>query len=395
MPTGILAISLPYMTSFLEDMAEKLAELENHRTNDNFDMSLTAKRFSLSFIANYLPILLTAFVYIPLGRVIIPHLEHGIRQFLGSSAAQYFTPGSLNSVDGDRLRDEVIALTTVGLLADMFDESIKPFLVDAIQMWYRDWKSARAPQESLAAITPDDPDEHLFLESIRHQSTLEPYNVQDDISEMAIQFGYLALFAPIWPLLALGFLINNWIELRSDFLKLCVQQQRPPPIRTEGIGQTWLSALDGLAWMGSITAAAFVHMYGGDEVADFTYTSSSWLGLLAIVFLSEHTFLVVRSLVRVVLQHVVNAQHLRHEKEMRYAFRKKYLDSLDLESRVARDVQSDPNEEIEMIKRRESRLADPDAFWKKQAEIGACEKAIVSLVTSVAGQGSSSSNKED
>lgn len=382
------------MNSFLEDMAEKLAEFENHRTNDNFDMSLTAKRFSLSFIANYLPILLTAFVYIPLGRVIIPHLEYYIRQILGSTAAQYFTPGSLN-FNGDRLRDEVIALTTVGLLSDMFEESIKPFLVDKFQMWYRDWRSARAPQESLSAITPDDPDEHMFLESIRHQSTLEQYNVQDDISEMAIQFGYLALFAPIWPLLALGFLINNWIELRSDFLKLCVQQQRPPPIRTEGIGQTWLSALDGLAWMGSITAAAFVYMYGGDEVADFTYTSSSWLGLLVIVFLSEHIYLVVRSVVRVVLQHVVSSEHLRREKETRYAFRKKYLDSLDLESRVTQDVKSDPLEEIEMIKRRESRLADPDAFWKKQAEIGASEKVIVSLVTSIAAQGTAGSHKQD
>lgn len=382
------------MNSFLEDMAEKLAEFENHRTNDNFDMSLTAKRFSLSFIANYLPILLTAFVYIPLGRVIIPHLEHYIRQILGSTAAQYFTPGSLN-FNGDRLRDEVIALTTVGLLSDMFEESVKPFLVDKFQMWYRDWRSARAPQESLSTITPDDPGEHMFLESIRHQSTLEQYNVQDDISEMAIQFGYLALFAPIWPLLALGFLINNWIELRSDFLKLCVQQQRPPPIRTEGIGQTWLSALDGLAWMGSITAAAFVYMYGGDEVADFTYTSSSWLGLLVIIFLSEHIYLVVRSVVRVVLKHIVSSEHLRREKETRYAFRKKYLDSLDLESRVAQDVKSDPLEEIEMIKRRESRLADPDAFWKKQAEFGASENAIVSLVTSIAAQGTASFHKQD
>lgn len=381
------------MNSFLEDTAEWLAEFENHRTNDNFDMSLTSKRFSLAFIANYLPILLTAFVYIPLGRVILPQLEHLIRHLLGSSAAQYFTPGSLN-FNGDRLRDEVIALTTVGLLSDMFDESIKPFLIDKFQMWYRDWRSARAPQESLSAITPDDPHEHHFLESVRHQSILEQYNVQDDISEMAIQFGYLALFAPVWPLLALGFLINNWIELRSDFLKLCVQQQRPPPVRTEGIGITWIAALDGLTWMGAITAAAFVHMYGGDEVAEFTYTRSSWLGLLVIIFLSEHIFLVVRSLVSVILRHIVSSEHLRREKETRYAFRKKYLDGLDLEARVAQEVQIDPLEHIETLKRRESRLADPDAFWKKQAEDGASEKAISLLVTSITSGKSAGSHKD-
>lgn len=382
------------MNSFLEDIAEWLAEFENHRTNDNFDMSLTSKRFSLSFIANYLPILLTAFVYIPLGRVIIPQLELGIRHVLGSNAAQYFTPGSLN-FNGDRLRDEVIALTIVGQLSDMFEESIKPFLIDTFQMWYRDWRSARAPQESLSTITPDDPDEHLFLESVRHQSIQEQYNVQDDISEMAIQFGYLALFAPVWPLLALGFLINNWVELRSDFLKLCVQQQRPPPVRTEGIGATWMAALDGLSWMGAITGAAFVHMYGGDELAEYTYTRSSWLGLLVIIFLSEHIFLMVRSLVRTVLRYIVRSEHLRQENETRYAFRKRYLDGLDLQARVVPEVKSDPLEDIEMLKRRESRLADPDAFWKKQAEVGATEKAIASLVTSITLQGTADSYKHD
>lgn len=63
----MLAVCLPYINTFLEDAAEGLAEFENHRTQDNFDVSLTQKRFVLAFIANYLPILLTAFVYIPLG----------------------------------------------------------------------------------------------------------------------------------------------------------------------------------------------------------------------------------------------------------------------------------------------------------------------------------------
>lgn len=63
----MLAICLPYINTFLEDVTEGLAEFENHRTQDNFDISLTQKRFVLAFIANYLPILLTAFVYIPLG----------------------------------------------------------------------------------------------------------------------------------------------------------------------------------------------------------------------------------------------------------------------------------------------------------------------------------------
>lgn len=67
LPTVMLAVCMPYINTFLEDVAERLAEFENHRTQDNFDVSFTQKRFVLAFITNYLPVLLTAFIYIPLG----------------------------------------------------------------------------------------------------------------------------------------------------------------------------------------------------------------------------------------------------------------------------------------------------------------------------------------
>jgi len=53
---------------------------------------------------------------------------------------------------------------------------------------------------------------------------------------MVIQFSYLALFSPVWPLVPIGVFINNWVELRSDFLNICVEHQRPAPTRSDGIG---------------------------------------------------------------------------------------------------------------------------------------------------------------
>jgi len=55
-----------------------LTEYENHRTQDNYDMSRTQKIFVLQSITNYLPILLTAFVYVPYGQTIIPFLRNMI-----------------------------------------------------------------------------------------------------------------------------------------------------------------------------------------------------------------------------------------------------------------------------------------------------------------------------
>jgi len=65
LPTVLLAVAIPYMSSSLEGIAEALTQYENHRTADQHEMSLTQKIFLLNIITNYLPILLTAFVYVP------------------------------------------------------------------------------------------------------------------------------------------------------------------------------------------------------------------------------------------------------------------------------------------------------------------------------------------
>ncbi|POS70649.1 hypothetical protein DHEL01_v210957 [Diaporthe helianthi] len=374
LPTVLLAISLPYINTFLEDVAEWLAEFENHRTSDSLDVSLTQKRFVLSFIANYLPILLTAFVYIPMGDLIMPQLRDALRKMLGrgTDSTLIHIAADFRS-DPDRLH--------------MFEELIFPWIKIRLRDWWHDRQTTAAAKPTshrrpLPSVVDDDPAEVAFLRRVRQQADLEPYNVQDDISEMAIQFGHLALFAPAWPLVSVGFLINDWIELRSDFLKLCTQHQRPHPIRTDGIGP-WTGALDSLAWLGSISTAAIVHMFsGGGGGRDFEGKAASWLGLLATIFVSEHIYLLLRVLVHTVLQRVVGSKQLRREKDERYAFRKRHLDELEAQSKM-RDalLLSAGGGGVEMRRKRSDvRMADLDRFWTKQALDGKSEEVGAALI---------------
>ena len=57
-------------------------------------------------------------------------------------------------------------------------------------------------------------------------------------NEMAIQFGYLALFSPVYPLAAFLALLNNILEIRVDAAKLCYATRRP----------TWTGAADIGSW---------------------------------------------------------------------------------------------------------------------------------------------------
>ena len=107
MPTVLLAVFLPYATNFLEDIATALTEYENHRTADHYEMSLTQKIFVLNSITNYLPILLTAFVYVPFSGKVVPLLQNVIDATLGAQNRSK----TVFKADPDRLRNEVIALT--------------------------------------------------------------------------------------------------------------------------------------------------------------------------------------------------------------------------------------------------------------------------------------------
>lgn len=365
LPTLLLAAALPYINSCLEGAAAALVEYENHRTFDYYDMSLTQKLFGLSFIANYLPILLTAFVYIPLGDVIVPRLQACLNTVFGEGLSRYLDNASFRK-DSDRLRNELIALTITGQLSDALQESVVPYVMHRVKGWYSTYRSYRSLLPHSSSSSSRAPHNHLgneeekqqeeakaeaFLRNVQQQASLPPYNVQDDISEMAIQFGYLTLFSPVWPLVSVGFFVNNWIELRSDFFKICIDQQRPHPVRTDGIGP-WVGWLDTLAWLGSLCTTAIVHVFGtstitSTEISDSSvvggYESSSWWwwSLPVSIWLGEHIFLAWRSAVQFVLQSL-GSDEVRNERVERYARRKKYMERVTRDRETATGV---PNKE--------------------------------------------------
>jgi len=136
-----------------------------------------------------------------------------------------------------------------------------------------------------------------------------------------VQFGYLSLFSVIWPLTGVSFLINNWIELRGDALKIALETQRPVPWRADSIGP-WLDSLGFLAWLGSLSTAALVYLFSGDGLGpDGTPWNIKAWGLLLTMFFSEHIFLAVQLGVRKALSKI-DSPGLQKERAERFAVRK-------------------------------------------------------------------------
>ena len=54
--------------------------------------------------------------------------------------------------------------------------------------------------------------------------------------------------------------VNNLFEMRSDAFKMTVHNRRPVPSRTDTIGP-WLDALTFLTWLGALTNSALVYLF--------------------------------------------------------------------------------------------------------------------------------------
>ncbi|KAL1855515.1 hypothetical protein Plec18167_007065 [Paecilomyces lecythidis] len=337
LPTVILSLLSPTITSFLTDLGTRLTDYENYRTTDEYERALTQKTFVLNFITSFLPIFLTAFVYVPFGGRIVPHLDvfsvkAAKSSFLwgGSTTTEQYHPDL--QVDPARLQQEIIYLTVTAQVFSFGEEMVIPYIKRVFWRMYREYKNRkiektarRRPRtQTLDLLLNDVPEEAPFLKRVRDQCDAELYDVQEDILEMCLQYGYLVMFGAAWPLLPLGFLINNWVELRGDFVKITLECKRPPPIRADSIGP-WLQVLEFLTWLGGLSSAAIVHLYRSDIQ---TVKLSS---LLLTLFVTEQAFLLAKFLVRTILQKI-GADTFRREEQYWYSIRKRYLETFSDEA---------------------------------------------------------------
>ncbi|CAG7973245.1 unnamed protein product [Penicillium salamii] len=340
LPTILFSLSLPAITSFLTNIATRLTNYENYRTQDQYDLAQTQKTFVMNFITSFLPTILTAYVYVPFGKQIVPHLD--ILRILGWKS-DLLSGQKEFEVDTSRFQQEVIYLSMTAQVLSFGEEIVLPYVKHVLwQKWqnYRERKAEFGRKRSFSVATDllliDPPDEADFMARLRSEASADEYHVEEDILEMCVQFGYLALFGVAWPLVPLGFLLNNWLELRGDFFKLTLECQRPPPIRSDSIGPCLLG-LDFLAWLGTLSTAAIVHIYRGpmSEVR-LSY-------LLLTIFIAEQAYLGMRFTASVALEKIFS-ETIRREEARRYAVRSSYFAaSLARNSTPSSGSQGSPN----------------------------------------------------
>lgn len=378
---------VPTLSALLTNVATRLNDFENWETTENYEAAMTQKLFVLNFITSYLPIFLTAFIYVPFGSLIVPYLDIfslTARPFAENEQQLKVPTAAAFTINPARLRKQVIYFTVTAQIVNFAMEAVVPIIKRRGFSKYQEMKTERAAKKGGAApgaSINDSPEEAEFLARVRSEAELDVYNVTDDLREMVVQYGYLTLFSVVWPLAPVSFIINNWIELRSDAVKICVEMQRPTPQRADSIGP-WLDSLGFLTWLGSISTAALVYLFSNDGLGpDGTPATIQAWALLLTIFVSEHVYLLVRLAVRLALSKI-DSPGMQTQRAERFAVRKRYLqeahgeDAVEVPPSALREgiTRESLEEEARVGTLRSS--APADRFWSRQrsweesAEVG-------------------------
>ncbi|KAH7160867.1 calcium-activated chloride channel-domain-containing protein [Dactylonectria macrodidyma] len=317
LPTIFLVIGTPTISTLLMSAAEKLTAMENYATVDAHDAALIQKQFVLNFMTSYMAPLFTAFVYIPFGHILVPFLEFWRATAQAITFSEKPLPTREFHINPARITNQMFYFTVTAQIVNFATEVIVPYVKQQAMSKAKEFKTKGKQNH-------DHEEEAEFLERVRKECDLESYDVSGDYREMVMQFGYLSLFSVAWPLAACCFLVNNWVELRSDALKIAISSRRPIPWRTDSIGP-WLTALGFLSWLGSITSAAIVYLCSRSHDGNNGVASqiTGW-GLLLSILLAEHFYLAAQMAARFILSKL-DSPGLQKERKERYVTKKKLL----------------------------------------------------------------------
>lgn len=145
------------------------------------------KIFVLNFVTSYLPIFLTAFVYVPFAKVLVPYLD------IFQVTAQRFTSnGTVETkdfdIDPNRLKKQIIYFTVTAQVVNFLLEAIVPIIKRKVFKAVKEVQTEMSHKDDQGQ-NKDYEEEAAFLQRVRNEAELDDYDVTVDYREMVVQFG--------------------------------------------------------------------------------------------------------------------------------------------------------------------------------------------------------------
>lgn len=277
----LLAIQIQVLNGYFGDIALKLNNKENHRTDTEYEDALIAKTFSFQFVNSYASLFYIGFI-----KPFIPLID---------PCANLNCMGELQTTLGTifLMRVTIGNVTELGIpmMATFYKHRQKE-----AQAKERMQKSGVNDLRSVPAFSEDGVDlgeivgrdqlevmeAKADLSEVENAYLMPAYDVMlgtfEDFAEMAIQFGYTTMFVAAFPLATVLSLVNNYVEIRVDAWKLCQLMRRAEPRSAEDIG-TWQGILEVIS-IASIFINSALVAFTATNLVNYTWPMRVWTFIL-------------------------------------------------------------------------------------------------------------------
>ena len=175
---------------------------------------MTQKIFVFNFICSYVPLFLTAFIYVPFGNLIVPHLDVFGLTVQPFAEDEKPTAAPVFQINPDRLRKQVIYFTVTAQIVNLALETVVPYVKRRVFRKAKEFQNNRKGFENAGKVN-DSKSEHAFLKRVRDEAELDEYDVTTDLREMCMQVGFQYPNPNYCLASANNFFISVWI---SDFV---------------------------------------------------------------------------------------------------------------------------------------------------------------------------------
>lgn len=273
---GITFLQIQIANFFYAKVAAKMTDWENHRFPTQYNDALIAKSFLFQFFNSYASFFYMAFA-------------------ANNSEVMGVGNQCWNNDCMAALSLQLGVIFILHTIIQQISELFIPYCERHWARWIKEWKMwwrvccRKHDVEEMQALSQAS---HLYTDEEVNHLKPEYETTIDDFSELMIQFGFMTLFAPAFPLgFTIGY-VNNLIEIRSDGFKVCTLCRRPLYHCAEDIG-TWEYVLNVMSIASVVTNAALIAFTSGslNRYTEGLGDSDQWTVKLLIAFGVEHLVL--------------------------------------------------------------------------------------------------------
>lgn len=324
----LISLQIQFLNGVFSDIALRLTNQENHRTDTEYEDSLIGKTFLFQFVNSFASLFYIAFIkpFIPdidpctgtcmlelqttLATIFLTRLAMGNLTELGIPMFKTYLEDRKRKQEMANHQQQLSELLGNNATTTQSLVGSNNSFANAVELSQSNGSNNKARQhqallttdmsETLDPMNPDDDSDEVQqlrrkqqqqqldelakseMSEIEKAYLLEEYHVMlgtfDDYAELVIQFGYTTMFVAGFPLATVMSLVNNYVEIRVDGWKLCHVCRRPEPRSCEDIG-TWGDIMEVISYSSIFVNSAIV-AFTTSIAQNYTWVERAWVFIL-------------------------------------------------------------------------------------------------------------------